>query len=116
MNEPRNDGAGWLLVAIALFADVVGILGFLGFDANHNVRVAVTAALGMIGIVVAATYLISAMKLWLSPQGAYYPSLARILVAAVALAIAVALSAAAIHLATNANETAKSTARAAMPL
>ncbi len=100
-----------MLVGIALTADVLGILGFLGLAPERPIRVGVTVGLGALGVIMALSYLWSALKVWLSPKGAYYPSAihrGRTLIAVVALVVAGVLAIAGIYLAAHPESDAKS--------
>jgi hypothetical protein len=103
--EPARIGQS-LLPNLAIVADVVGILGFLGLSSTRWVRVAVTATLSVIGLIAATTYLYGVLRLYLSPRGAYRaPATHRreALKAVVALVVAGVLGVAAIYAAREEN-------------
>ena len=59
-------------VVFALAADVVGILGFVGFKPSRGVGLALVALLALSGLIIATIALVSAVRLWYSPRGSYY--------------------------------------------
>jgi uncharacterized membrane protein len=94
VNEPNSLGPAWLLVALSLLADVLGIFSFLGLDANHTAQVTAMIVLGLIALAAATAQLASAIHLSVSLRGAYYqPGILRtkIVGSLVALIVAIAL-------------------------
>jgi hypothetical protein len=73
MTGTENRGPEWYLLAISLVADTAGILSFIGFQANRDLRLIVAGTLAAVGTLAAAITLIKLLILWLSPAGSYIP-------------------------------------------
>lgn len=74
MTEPVRRSGEWFLIVVSIVADVAGILTFVGFESNKNLRLAVAGGLCIVGAIVAAYGLIQTAIFWLSPAGSYQPT------------------------------------------
>ncbi|HYG96357.1 MAG TPA: hypothetical protein VD741_04540 [Solirubrobacterales bacterium] len=72
MGSPERDDGGWGLLLIAFVADVVGILGYLGFSSNQTLRLGVVVSLAVGSLAIGGASLWRSVCLWLSTDGAYY--------------------------------------------
>lgn len=102
----RNEGpsAERVLVTISFVADVAGILAYLGFNDNRDVRIILGAALALVALFAGGITAVSAARAWLGPRGAYRPSTYHrnnFLAAVAALFLAVLLAVATLHVVTN---------------
>jgi multisubunit Na+/H+ antiporter MnhC subunit len=94
--------AEWVLLAIALIADLLTIAGFLGVVASRGIRLAIGSSLAVVGVALGVTILVRAVTLWRSPEGVYYSQSyhsRRIASATAALLVAAALTAFVVDLA-----------------
>jgi hypothetical protein len=73
MTGTESRGPDWYLLAISVVADTAGILSFIGFQANRDLRLIVAGTLAVVGALAAAITLIKLLVLWLSPAGSYVP-------------------------------------------
>lgn len=74
MSDSSPRSPEWTLTLISLVADGLSILTFLGFQANHTVKVTIVLIFSSIGFVTSLTVVGGAVKLFFSVRGAYYPT------------------------------------------
>ena len=74
MSETKLGGADRFLIGLALVADLVSVLSFLGIQSSTQVRWIVVATLTLLGVTSSGVTLITSVTLWYSPKGSLYPA------------------------------------------
>jgi hypothetical protein len=73
VTEGQAAGAGWLTVGIAAVADGLSLLSYVGLDDEKTAQVTIGLVLAAIGVIVAGSLLVRAVRVYVDPLGATIP-------------------------------------------
>lgn len=73
MSEIKLSGPERFLIALAVVADVITVLSFLGIHPDTQLRWIVVAILALLGVLSSGATLATSVIRWYSPKGSLYP-------------------------------------------
>jgi hypothetical protein len=96
VSETRLSGSDRFFIGLAVVADVISVIGFLGIHPSSQIRWIVVAILTLLGAIASGVTLVTSVIQWYAPKGSLYPSgyhSKRIFTSLAALVISITLGA-----------------------